>query len=323
MRSQRKEIIKNNKISELYEWELSGYKQKVLIEGKQSDFPVVLTLHGGPGTPIPFSVGCRGMFPEFTDKFVMVYWDQLGCGINNYIIDDSFNIDLFVSMTQDLIYKIKEMFPNNKIYIFSMSWGTVLSAEIIEKSSSVVDGVVAWGQIVKDLVFNDEVIAALESSKLSRKKLDVIRNTKKENASPKELQLATSCIRKYTNGFENKNGEKAPVGKIIKGLLTSPDYKFRDFKAIMMNGYRKNQSLWKELLSIDLSDGLCNVKIPYLILQGDTDIVTSTQTVINLTGTAGNPYLKCEIVRDSGHMPGKEGMEKVLNLLESLERICL
>lgn len=31
----------------------------MLIEGKNKDLPVVITLHGGPGTPIPFSVGCR------------------------------------------------------------------------------------------------------------------------------------------------------------------------------------------------------------------------------------------------------------------------
>ena len=34
----------------------------MLIEGKSKDNPIVITLHGGPGTPIPFSVGCRGLY---------------------------------------------------------------------------------------------------------------------------------------------------------------------------------------------------------------------------------------------------------------------
>ena len=92
MNKGRKAIIEGNKISEIYDWSLGGYNQKVLIEGKDTSLPVVITLHGGPGTPIPFSVGCRGLFPEFTDRFIMVYWDQLGCGINNYVIDESFTI---------------------------------------------------------------------------------------------------------------------------------------------------------------------------------------------------------------------------------------
>ncbi len=121
----RKDIIKENQISEIYKFDLGGYEQKVLIEGKEKDLPVLITLHGGPGTPIPFSVGSRGLFPKFTDKFVMVYWDQLGCGINNREVDDSFSIDSFVKMTIDLIHKIAELFPNNKRYIFATSWGSI------------------------------------------------------------------------------------------------------------------------------------------------------------------------------------------------------
>ena len=59
MNKKRKAIIEQNEISELVTFSLGGYEQKVLIEGKSKNLPVVITLHGGPGTPIPFSVGCR------------------------------------------------------------------------------------------------------------------------------------------------------------------------------------------------------------------------------------------------------------------------
>lgn len=119
----RKSVISNNEISEVCIFSLGGYEQKVLIEGKKKDLPIVITLHGGPGTPIPFSVGCRGLFPMFTDNYIMVYWDQLGCGINNYVIDDTFSVKSFVQMAEELIEQIKARFPNNKVMIFSTSWG--------------------------------------------------------------------------------------------------------------------------------------------------------------------------------------------------------
>lgn len=72
MDKKRKSIIAGNAVSRIYDWPLGGYKQKVLVEGKKDNLPIVITLHGGPGTPIPFSVGCRGLFPEFTDRFIMV-----------------------------------------------------------------------------------------------------------------------------------------------------------------------------------------------------------------------------------------------------------
>lgn len=318
MNKKRKNIIENNEVSRLYSFNLGGYTQKVLIEGKSKELPVVITLHGGPGTPIPFSVGCRGMFPSFTDRFIMVYWDQLGCGINNYKITNAFSIKDFVNMTQDLIAEVKEIFPNNKILIFSTSWGSVLSALVLEKSQNEIDGVIACGQILKELFYNDIVIEALEKSHISKAKLDIIKKTNANNSTTKELRLVSSCLTKYTNAYNNKNGKRAPIGAVVKGLLTSPDYKFKDFKAIMINGYKKNTSIWNELLKIDLTDKLIKINIPYIILQGDTDIVARTQDVKELVEKSNNKNLKCYIVKNTGHLPGIEMMEEIQNRLNEL-----
>ncbi|MGT2930505.1 hypothetical protein ACVR1G_09820 [Streptococcus dentasini] len=101
MNKRRREIIAQNAVSEIHTFSLAGFSQEVLIEGENATLPLVMTLHGGPGGPIPFSVGCRGLFPQFTSQFIMVYWDQLGCGINNYPIDECFKISTFVDMTRE------------------------------------------------------------------------------------------------------------------------------------------------------------------------------------------------------------------------------
>ncbi|MEE1027492.1 MAG: alpha/beta fold hydrolase [Agathobacter sp.] len=314
----RRRSKSNNEISELCSFSLGGYQQKVLIEGKSKDNPIVITLHGGPGTPIPFSVGCRGLFPVFTDEFIMVYWDQLGCGINNYVIDDSFSIDTFVQMTEELIENIKVKFPNNKIIIFSTSWGSILSAKLLEKNPYVVDSVVASGQIIKDVFICDEVRDTLAQTTIPAKKIERIKSITVDNFKGKDLQLISSALRKYTNAYQNKVGEKAPMGNIIKGLLTSPDYKLKDFKAIMVNGYMKNTSLWKEIIQIDLTEQLRNVKIPYMVLQGDTDIVASTKLVKELVSDSNNTNLDCKVIANTGHMPGVEMMDALLSVLKNV-----
>ncbi len=309
--------INKNEISELCTYTLGGYKQKVLIEGKSKELPIVITLHGGPGTPIPFSVGCRGLLPQFTDHFIMVYWDQLGCGINNCVIDDTFSIDIFVQMTEDLVEQIKAKFPHNKVIIFSTSWGSILSSKLLEKNPHAIDAVIACGQIVKNVFICDEVKDTLRQTRLSRKKLEKINRMTVDNYTGKDLQLISSALRKYTDAYQNKAGAKAPMGSIIKGLLRSPDYKLKDFKAIMINGYMKNNSLWKEILRLDLSGPLSNVEIPYLILQGDTDIVASTNTVKKLIEQNNNPNLKCVVVKNTGHLPGIDMMEALLTTLKA------
>lgn len=311
----RKEIIAGNEISEIATVNLNGYEQKILIEGKKKENPIVITLHGGPGTPIPFSVGCRGMFPDFTDKFVMVYWDQLGCGINNCEINDSFSIDVFVKMTEDLVLYIRKRFSDNKIILFATSWGSILSAKLLEKNPHVVDAVIVAGQIIKNVFICDEVLNCLEQSNTPRKKLDRLKVVTLDNYSEKDLQLFNTCLNKYTDAYQNKKGTKVPMGKMIKGLFTSPDYSFRDFKAVMINGYMKNNSLWKEILQLDLTNVLSKVQVPYVFLQGDTDIVASTKTVEEIVRTSDNEKLSLYIVENTGHMPGTLMMEKLMAIL--------
>lgn len=317
----RKDVISNNEISELCAFSLGGYEQKVLIEGKRKDSPIIITLHGGPGTPIPFSVGCRGLFPQFTDNFIMVYWDQLGCGINNFVIDDTFSIDSFVQMTEELVDHVKKKFPNNKVMIFSTSWGSILSAKLLERNPHAVDAVVACGQIIKNVFICDEVKNKLSQSGIPQRKLERINKVTVENYSGKDLQLISNSLRKYTDAYQNKTGAKAPMGLIMKGLITSPDYRMKDFKAIMVNGYMRNTSLWKEILRVNLTEQLKKVEVPYIILQGDTDIVASTQTVKDVVSVSDNTNLKYQVVVNTGHLPGVRMMDTLLSVLQETSRI--
>ncbi len=311
MNKNRKNIIAGNEISELYTFSLGGVHQKVLVEGKRKDLPVVISLHGGPGSPIPFSVGCRGLFPEFTNRFIMVYWDQLGCGINNCKLKDKYATEDFVQMTNDLIAEIKKLFPENRIILFGMSWGSVLAL----RCSRNADAVVVWGQVLHSLFLNSIVHDALEKAGLPAGKLKRIKAVTADNFTNSDMMLISGSIKKYTYGYSNKNGRPAATVPIIKGLLSSPDYRFRDFAAIMVNGTASSTRLWPELLKIDLSEELANVQVPYCILQGDTDIVTPTEYVARAVENAENQHLSLRITENSGHMPGEEGMAAVFDAL--------
>lgn len=93
------------------------------------------------------------------------------------------------------------------------------------------------------------------------------------------------------------------------------DYTFKDFKAIMVNETTTSSRLWKELLRLDLTEELLEISVPYYILQGDTDIVTSTTDIVSVIEASDNPYLHCQVIDNSGHMPGKAGMDAVFETL--------
>lgn len=63
MNKTRKNTIKTNELSEMRTYTLNGYEQKILIDGKKKENTIVIFLHGGPGSPIPFSAGQPGNVP--------------------------------------------------------------------------------------------------------------------------------------------------------------------------------------------------------------------------------------------------------------------
>lgn len=309
----RKKYIKACQVSEIKTYDLGGYPQKVLFEGKNSGAPIIIYLHGGPGSPVPFCAGSRGLFPEITDRFIMAYWDQLGCGMNDYPIDDSFSVDSYTRMTVDLIKAVRSDFPENPINLFGVSWGSILAANAAVQVSELLNRVVVYGQVTKDLFFNAEVYDTLEKARLNSKEKETLAYLKTiDSIGQKDIMAMAGLIRRHTEGYQAKKGGKTPMGKIIFGLLTSPDYTLKDFKAVAVNGTRKNQSLFQELIYLDLRDTLARITLPYLIMQGDTDIVTSTKFIEAFVKESGNNNLRFELVKNSGHMPGGAGMVYVI-----------
>lgn len=317
MNKSRRRIIENHEISEVCEMMLGGYLQKVMLDGKRKDNPIVICLHGGPGTPIPFNAGCRGLFPEVTEHVTLVCWDQLGCGINNRIIDDTFQINDFVGMTKELISGIRRRFPDNKILVFGMSWGSILILKALDSVGAIIDGVITYGQVLHDIPFNSEVYSALENSEMPQKKKELLNQIKGEH-SIENARLLMSWIRKYTSGYTGESVEKESMGSIMKGYFASPDYKLRDCKAMLINGYLKNKSLMEELMTVDLRTELLSVSVPYIIIQGSLDIVTPTRYIQEFLADNENANVKLIMTDKNGHIPDKRGMQAVMDAMTLL-----
>ncbi len=311
--NKRAQYLHSCQVLNAKEYTLHGYPQKVFYEGKHRESPIILYLHGGPGSPVPFCAGSRGLFPDITEHFIMAYWDQLGCGINDYVIDDSFSVADYVSMTIDLLYAIHRDFSQNKINLFGISWGSILAACAAAKVPELINKVVVYGQVTKELFFNQEVFEVLETATLSNKHKAILKEiVSKQEHDIKDIKEMAGLIRRYTEGYQAKAGGKTPMAKILWGLLTSPDYSFKDFKAVAVNGTTKNKSLYKEIVSLNITDVLSSIRIPYLILQGETDIVTSTGFIKDFVENTENKNLTLSILPNSGHMPGGNAMKKII-----------
>ncbi len=57
---------------------IGGIEQWVSIKGKHSQNPIVLFIHGGPGSPM--SPYADSVFQGWLENFMVVNWDQRGAG---------------------------------------------------------------------------------------------------------------------------------------------------------------------------------------------------------------------------------------------------
>lgn len=323
MNKLRRRIIESNEVSEVVECMAGGYPQKIMLEGRLASNPIVLVLHGGPGSPIPFSVGCRGLFPELTGQVMLVCWDQLGCGINNCGLDNKFSVESFVRMTEDIVRYLKTRFPDNRLLLFGTSWGSVLAARVSLSIPDLIDGVLVYGQIVKELFLSEEVYQAISASGAPEKtKREIVKMQSQSRGSMtiKDFSDVAGVVRKYTEGYQSKQSQPMPIGKYLSGMFSSPDYRLKDFIALFISGYRKNESLLNEMVRIDLSRELQSVTVPYRMIQGSSDIVTSTSRVLELVEQNENPNLSVRVIEKSGHIPSADGMQVCVEEIEKMIR---
>lgn len=70
--------IVNGSVAEISTIELGGIEQTIMIRGKDENSPILLFLHGGPG--YPFMSYARKFQSNLEQNFIVVNWDQRGCG---------------------------------------------------------------------------------------------------------------------------------------------------------------------------------------------------------------------------------------------------
>jgi pimeloyl-ACP methyl ester carboxylesterase len=138
-----------NGISEAMFVPMGGINQWITIQGTNRDNPVVLFLHGGPGTPtnlLDFS-----MAPAWTPSFTLVQWDQRGAG-KTFGGGGTSATDMTIDrMSQDgieLAQFLRDYLHKEKIIIVGHSWGTILGIHMAKTRPDLFYAYVGAGQVV-------------------------------------------------------------------------------------------------------------------------------------------------------------------------------
>jgi proline iminopeptidase len=145
-------------INELKSVEIGGIRQWISIRGNNPANPILLFIHGGPGSPLmPESWIFQRPWEDF---FTVVQWDQRGAGktfgASGRKPDKSMTLEQMQTDTEQLIDLLRQTYGKKKIFLVAHSFGSVLGVRVAQHRPDALYAYVGIGQVV-NVVQNETV----------------------------------------------------------------------------------------------------------------------------------------------------------------------
>lgn len=273
-------IAGENSVSSLEHMQIGGIEQWLMIRGENIANPVILILHGGPGSAeMPL---IKKYCSALEKDFIVVAWDQRGAGksYNKEIPLETMNEAQYISDTNEVVQYLKERFKKEKIILIGHSWGSNLGMNIINKHPEDYYAYIGTGQIVNGIKNEETACRVLQSMAKKEGNKEAVKELK-EIAAFKD-----GVYKNGINGLENQRkwlmyyggfcyGKKS-INHLYKDLLLAEEYSIIDkinyIKGCQFSADAMWQTQW--LYKIKLDEQITEVKVPVYICQGVYDLNT-------------------------------------------------
>ena len=260
-------------VSSLEQVKLGGVKQWISIRGTDAHNPVLLFLHGGPGSANIAKL--RIQLPELEKHFVIVNWDQRGAGKSFSLGADPAAVsrEQLVSDAHELVRILKQRFNVDKIYLMGFSWGTVLGLSL---ASRYPDDYAAFISISQEVDFSEGEKLSLEYIRDSAQKtgnaeaVAELASVKPSYTSP-DWQTQLSTQRKWLLYFGGVYHTTNSFSHELWMLLKAPEYSIAEAALWPLGSSRSLKQMWQELMKINFFDEVPVIRCPVYFFVGRYD----------------------------------------------------
>lgn len=290
----------NLKIDNLMDVELNESFQKILIQSKDSNNPILLWLHGGPGGTAMFS--SHYYTDSLLNHFTVVNWDQRGAGLSYRPDLDTTSIseEQIILDAQELTKYLIKKYKKQKIFILGHSFGSVIGMHLAERYPKYYNAYIGMGQVVDFERSVDIVYEWLVDTLKSVDDKDGLEKIQKTGMP--DIWL----VRKYGGEMH----AKVDVGEIIKNCplyyegYLDDRYNALKFTRKYMNKYSSETP--KPVKEIK------NVTIPVYFFVGKYDHVPSCASIVtqDYYSELEAPKKKLIMFQESAHSPNLEESDK-------------
>lgn len=249
-------------VTELKPLRVGGVDQWLLIRGEDRDNPVLLFLHGGPGTAM---IGLFRHYQKLLEQhFVVVQWDQRGAGLSGMKPVDPATLtrEQYVSDGVEVARYLFERFGNRKIYLVGHSWGSGLGYIMAHRHPELFSMFFGINQMSRDT----EPACYAETLKRARE----------ENNEPAVKALEALGPPPYKNVASSKSS----VARVEEG---------KDDVAGMLERYRWSAALGGDYRGVNVE----KLFIRDLLLSREYSLKVSLRWMKNKSFSINNAYGEC------------------------------
>jgi pimeloyl-ACP methyl ester carboxylesterase len=310
---------------------INGINQWVTIKGNRSK-PVVLFIHGGPGSPL--SPYADHLYKSWESDFIVVQWDQRGSGRTfGKIAPEELTPEFLQQypltleqMTNDGIALCEWLIGHlgkQKIILFGTSWGSALGVKIVSKRPDLFYAYVGHSQIVNPVVdknFYDNILG-MASAKDDK---DAIATLKTIGPPPYERARSVGQLFRVVKQYEKARSTPAPG----QWFEPSPAYNNKKDEQHRNDGddysfvnYTGDAKLGVAAMSatIDLERDNLVFKVPVYIIQGESDILTPKEKTKAYFDKIKAPAKKYYLVPNAAHGFNAAILEQQYMVIKSIK----
>ena len=284
--------------------------------------PVILYLHGGPGSP-EYPIFQSQLNSSYLCEFNVCYYDHRGCGLSfnkkctlslNLLIEDVLN------MTRYLIKK----YNKKNIILVAHSFGTYLGIKAVQSHPEYYAAYVGISQITnvresEKRIYNELLKVCQENQDYKGIKLLRENTNSLKTLSNYYMQnVKGRLLKRYQLGLTR---EPLPTNFIIRKLFSFPIYNFKNKVDYCKGLIHSSKSLFPLTKEINLLEHSYDFKIPIYFIHGIYDYQISLSLVQEYFGLLNSSKKEIIIFKESAHFPNFEEPEKFNEILNSLCRV--
>jgi pimeloyl-ACP methyl ester carboxylesterase len=249
---------------------IGGVDQWVMVRGRSRDNPLLIVLHGGPGSPeTPLFRACN---TALEDAYVVVYWDQRGAGRSHHkaIPPASMTTERFVADLDELVDAMLAKFGRRQVVVLGHSWGSALGTIYAARFPAKVAAYVGVGQVA-DMAASEAASYAFTLAEAERRGHTAALKALKAIGPPPHDIKGVGVERRWLMAFGGATGPGFSLVRLTWKALRTPEASPLDLVRLLQGSSFSIKCMWDELVAADLPRDYRRFEVPMFFILGRYD----------------------------------------------------